>query len=124
MRSVIPVVKEYKNTKKVDKIDDKDEYLKIDRNETCAVGYEGILCHACSPSWGRLSFDTCQLCPPKVANTALTVLGMTFTLIMIVSFIIYSIKSSADESSTSSMMFKSLAAYGQVVGIASLFPYK
>lgn len=47
-----------------------------------------------------------------------------FVLIMIVAFIIYSIKSSAEESSTSSMMFKTLAAYGQVVGIAALFPYK
>ena len=71
-----------------------------------------------------MGFDTCQECPPKVANTVLTVVGGMFVLIMIVAFIIYSIKSSAEESSTSSMMFKTLAAYGQVVGIAALFPYK
>lgn len=73
---------------------------------------------------GRMTFDTCQVCPPKQANTALTVVGILVVLCMMVGFIIYSIKSSADESSTSSMMFKTLAAYGQVVGLASLFPYK
>ena len=71
-----------------------------------------------------MTFDTCQVCPPKQANMALTVVGILVVLCMMVGFIIYSIKSSADESSTSSMMFKTLAAYGQVVGIASLFPYK
>ena len=63
-------------------------------------------------------------CPPKVANMVLTVFGVLTVICILCGFIVYSIKSSADESSVSSMMFKTLAAYGQVVGIASLFPYK
>ena len=31
----------------------KDKHLTIDRNESCAVGYDGILCHGCGPGWGR-----------------------------------------------------------------------
>jgi hypothetical protein len=102
----------------------KDLSLKIEHNESCKYGYQGRLCHSCIEGWGRMTFDTCQVCPPKQANMALTVVGILVVLCMMVGFIIYSIKSSADESSTSSMMFKTLAAYGQVVGIASLFPYK
>ena len=105
-------------------LENKRPELQVERNETCAVGYELRLCHACGPGWGRKTFDTCQKCPPKVANMALTVGGGLFVVAILVCFIIYSIKSSKDESSMSSMMFKTLASYGQVIGIASLFPYK
>ena len=98
--------------------------LMVERNETCAPGYGGRLCHACVTNWGRESFDGCKQCPPKVGNMVLTVVGVLTVVIVLIGFIIFSITSSADEGSTSSMMFKTLAAYGQVVGIASLFPYK
>ncbi len=98
--------------------------LTIEKNESCAEGYTGRLCHACDNNWGRDSFDGCAVCPPKVANFVLTVFGVLTVILILSGFIVYSIQSSADESSTSSMMFKTLAAYGQVVGIASLFPYK
>ncbi len=98
--------------------------LTVEKNESCAEGYTGRLCHACGPNWGRDSFDGCMKCPPKVANTVLTVFGVVAVICILSGFIVYSIQSSADESSKSSMMFKTLAAYGQVVGIASLFPYK
>ena len=98
--------------------------LQVERNESCAFGYIGRLCHMCGPGWGRETFDSCSKCPPKAANMALTIVGSVFVVVVLVTFIIYSIKSSADERSISSMMFKTLAAYGQVIGIASLFPYK
>ena len=98
--------------------------LQVERNESCAFGYIGRLCHMCGPGWGRETFDSCSKCPPKAANMALTIVGSVFVVGVLVTFIIYSIKSSADERSISSMMFKTLAAYGQVIGIASLFPYK
>ena len=98
--------------------------LQVERNETCAVGYVGRLCHACGPGWGRETFDSCSKCPEKATNTALTIIGSLFVVGIMISFIVYSIQSSADEASISSMMFKTLAAYGQVIGIASLFPYK
>jgi hypothetical protein len=98
--------------------------LTVEKNESCAEGYTGRLCHACGPNWGRDSFDGCMECPPKVANMVLTVFGVMAVICILSGFIVYSIRSSADESSKSSMMFKTLAAYGQVVGIASLFPYK
>ena len=102
----------------------KDERLRVERNESCAVGYTGRLCHMCSPGYGREGFDKCNKCPPKKSNLILTGVGVGCVLIVMVSFIIFSIKSSGDADSISSMMFKTLAAYGQVVGIASLFPYK
>ena len=96
---------------------DKRPELLIERNESCATGFTGRLCHACSAGWGRENFDSCQECPPRVANMALTIGGGLFVIGILTSFIIYSIKSSSDERSVSSMMFKTLAAYGQVIGI-------
>jgi hypothetical protein len=103
---------------------DKRPELTIEKNETCATGFTGRLCHACTAGWGRENFDSCQECPPKTANMALTIGGGLFVILILTSFIVYSIKSSSNERSMSSMMFKTLAAYGQVIGIASLFPYK
>ena len=95
-----------------------------ENNESCAEGYTGRLCHACSPGFGRETFDSCQECPPSESNKALMAVGICMVIVMLVLFIIFTVKSADDEKSTSSMMFKTLAAYGQVVGIASLFPYK
>ena len=50
--------------------------------------------------------------------------GIIMVIFVLLMFIVFTVKSADDEKSTSSMMFKTLAAYGQVVGIASLFPYK
>ena len=50
--------------------------------------------------------------------------GIIMVIVVLLLFIVFTVKSADDKKSTSSMMFKTLAAYGQVVGIASLFPYK
>jgi|TARA_B110000091_G_scaffold141812_1_gene151447 hypothetical protein len=50
--------------------------------------------------------------------------GIIMVILVLLLFIVFTVKSADDKKSTSSMMFKTLAAYGQVVGIASLFPYK
>ena len=96
----------------------------IEHNESCAPGYMGRLCHKCAPDWGRETFDSCMPCPPKESNTALMALGILAVIGMLVMFIIFTVRTAADAESTSSMMFKTLAAYGQVVGVASLFPYR
>jgi hypothetical protein len=51
-------------------------------------------------------------------------LGILAVTVMLVMFIIFTVRTAADAESNSSMMFKTLAAYGQVVGVASLFPYR
>jgi hypothetical protein len=43
----------------------KNQQLLTERNESCRLGYTGRLCHACIAGWGRMTFDTCQDCPPK-----------------------------------------------------------
>ena len=93
-------------------------------NESCALGYKGRLCHACSAGYGRETFDSCSVCPPSNANKALMAFGIIMVILVLLLFIVFTVKSADDKKSTSSMMFKTLAAYGQVVGIASLFPYK
>ena len=93
-------------------------------NESCAPGYKGRLCHACSAGYGRETFDSCSVCPPSNANKALMAFGIIMVILVLLLFIVFTVKSADDKKSTSSMMFKTLAAYGQVVGIASLFPYK
>ncbi len=51
-------------------------------------------------------------------------LGIASVILMLVVFVIFTVRTGNEEETTASMMFKTLAAYGQVVGIASLFPYK
>lgn len=96
----------------------------IENNETCASGYKGRLCHRCDKGYGRETFDSCMLCPPQESNTALMGLGIVAVILMLVVFVIFTVRTGNEEETTASMMFKTLAAYGQVVGIASLFPYR
>ena len=100
------------------------EIALVEHNESCAVGYRGRLCHACAAGYGRETFDSCSICPPKASNKLLMVFGLMLVVLVLIFFIIFTVRSASDERSNASMMFKTLAAYGQVVGIASLFPYR
>lgn len=96
----------------------------IEHNESCAPGYRGRLCHACAPGYGRETFDSCSLCPDATSNKFLMAFGLLMVVLILIFFIVFTVHSATDARSTASMMFKTMAAYGQVVGIASLFPYK
>lgn len=96
----------------------------VENNESCAHGYVGRLCHACDDGFGRETFDSCSECPPSETNLMLMVFGFLLIIAVLVIFIVFTVKTAANGTSTSSMMFKTAAAYGQVVGIASLFPYR
>jgi hypothetical protein len=95
-----------------------------ENNETCAVGYRGRLCHQCDVGFGRETFDSCMKCPPAESNVALMGVGICAVLSVLVLFVIFTVRTGNEEETSASMMFKTMAAYGQVVGIASLFPYR
>ena len=60
----------------------------IEHNETCAEGYRGRLCHACSPGYGRETFDSCSECPEQTGNMTLMVLGLMLVVLVLIFFII------------------------------------
>ena len=101
-----------------------DGLATVEHNETCAKGYRGRLCHACSAGYGRETFDSCNVCPEQTSNKLLMAFGLLCVIVVLIFFIVFTVRTATDERSNASMMFKTLAAYGQVVGIASLFPYR
>jgi hypothetical protein len=101
-----------------------DGLATVEHNETCAKGYRGRLCHACSAGYGRETFDSCNVCPEQTSNKLLMGFGLLCVIVVLIFFIVFTVRTATDERSNASMMFKTLAAYGQVVGIASLFPYR
>ena len=68
----------------------------LEFNESCGVGYQGRLCHACAPGFGRETFDSCSVCPPGNANKALMVIGILMVIFVLIMFIIFTVKSADD----------------------------
>ena len=100
------------------------EQAQKENNESCAEGYRGRLCHRCASGYGRETFDSCMMCPPSESNVVLMGLGIFSVIMVLILFVVFTVRTGNEEESSASMMFKTLAAYGQVVGIASLFPYR
>ena len=74
--------------------------------------------------YGREGLDRCRPCPERTYNVLLSVIGILIVLIVLVIFIFQTMKSAADDRSTSSMLLKTAAAYAQVLSIARSFPYE
>eukprot|EP00949_MAST-11_sp_MAST-11-sp1_P002340 g2340.t1 len=92
--------------------------------ERCFPGYEGRLCHTCAIGYGREGLDRCRICPEGSTNILLSVLGITIVLVVLILFISQTMRSAADDRSSTSMLLKTAAAYAQVLSIASSFPYQ
>ena len=89
--------------------------------ENCATGYQGKCCQSCSPNYSRTSQNQCSKCLDKDRNSAL-LSGLMLILVLILIGITYSnIKGAYKEESITSIYFKILMNYVQIVSLTISF---
>lgn len=90
----------------------------------CAEGYTGVMCQSCAPDYTRQSRDQCAKCPDQVSNIIIiTAIALSSSGISIL-LIYLTIKSAYRPSSLTSVYFKILMNYFQLVMLASSFDLK
>jgi hypothetical protein len=94
-------------------------------NESCGDGYEGRLCHRCSPGFSRSGTDKCRTCyAVGVGATAIAALGIVAVILAFAAFIWQAMNMSANDKTSAGLTLKIAAAHMQVMAIASNLPFR
>ena len=90
-------------------------------NENCATGYKGKCCQSCAPNFSRISQNQCTKCLDKDRNSALLSGLMIVLVLVLVGITVSNIKGAYKEESITSIYFKILMNYVQIVGLTISF---
>ena len=104
-----------------------DKNLRVDNNytESCANGYEGRLCHRCSPGFSRKGSDMCRPCAAVGAGaTLIAILGVIVVIAAFALCIWQAMNMSTDDKTNAGLTIKIAFAHFQVMAIASNFPFR